>query len=39
MKLVGHQDARTNAKYNRSSLEQTRRAAALRLQKRGVNND
>jgi hypothetical protein len=37
MKLAGHQDARTNAAYNRSSLEQTRRAAALRLRKRDEN--
>jgi len=37
MKLAGHQDPKTNAKYNRSSLEQTSRVHRLRLAKRSEN--
>jgi hypothetical protein len=37
MKHAGHQDPRMSARYNRSSLEQTRRAAQQRQHKRLQN--
>ncbi len=37
MKHAGHQDPRMSAQYNRGSLEQTRRAARQRLEKRMKN--
>ena len=39
MKHAGHQDPRMSARYNRSSLEQTRRAARQRQEKRLKNKD
>ena len=39
MKHAGHQDPKMSARYNRGSLEQTRRAARLRLEKRLKNSD
>lgn len=37
MKAAGHKNRQTSARYNRGSLEQTRRVANLRLAKRGEN--
>ena len=39
MKHAGHQDPKRSARYTRGSLEQTRRAARLRLEKRLKNSD
>jgi hypothetical protein len=39
MKHAGHQDVRMSARYNRGSLEQTRRAARQRQEKRLKNKD
>jgi integrase len=39
MKHAGHQDPRMSARYNRGSLEQTRRAARQRQEKRIKNKD
>jgi hypothetical protein len=39
MKHAGHQDPRMSARYNRGSLEQTRRAARQRLAKRIKNKN